>query len=261
MKKYIVVTFIFFLSFLFCGCVKKEKELNDLEVIKDRGYLIVGVKNDSPPFGYYDKNKKLVGIDIDIAKSIAEEIFHESSDAYIKFVPVTPRNRISKLNTKEVDILVATMSVNSKRRLVMEFSTPYFVASQKIMVKKTSEIANLHYFNKNGKIAIVMGTTGEQVISAIAPNSNVVGARSYAEAFKYLKDSKVDAVLGDDCILSGFKNNDYKIINRPYSKEFYAVAVRKSDKSKELLHLVNTAITQALDDKKLNYITKKWLAY
>lgn len=261
MKKYIVFTFVLMLSFLFCSCVKKEKELNDLEVIKKRGYIIVGVKTDSPPFGYYDKNKKLVGIDIDIAKNIASEIFHETSDAYIKFVPVTPQNRISKLNTKEVDVLVATMSVNEKRKLVMNFSMPYFITSQKIMVKKTSQIPNLYYFNKNGRIALIMGTTGEHVVSVIAPNANIVGAKTYAEAFNYLKNSKVDAVLGDDCILAGFINKNYKIINRPYSKEFYAVAVRKSDKSKELLHTVNTAIAEVLDDKKLNYITKKWLTY
>ena len=53
MKKYIIFTFFIILSlFLFCGCSKKEKELNDLETIKKRGHIIVGVKTDSPPLDF-----------------------------------------------------------------------------------------------------------------------------------------------------------------------------------------------------------------
>ena len=52
-----------------------------------------------------------------------------------------------------------------------------------------------------------------------------------------------------------------KIINRSYSREFYAVALRKSEKSKELLNSVNASIAQILDEKKLNLITKKWILY
>ena len=55
-------------------------------------------------------------------------------------------------------------------------------------------------------------------------------------------NKQVDAILGDDCILAGFKNNDLRIINKAYSREYYAVAVRKSEKSKELLNAINAAI-------------------
>ena len=125
---------------MFCGCSKKEKELNDLQVVKERGYLIAGVKNDSPPFGFY-KDNKLSGIDIDIARAIAKNIFKNDEYGAVEFIPVNAQNRISKLNAKEVDILVATMSVNNKRKLIMNFSTPYFVTSQKIMIRKTSKIS------------------------------------------------------------------------------------------------------------------------
>ncbi|MBR1616896.1 transporter substrate-binding domain-containing protein, partial [bacterium] len=148
MKKYIVFTFVLFLSVFSFGCTKKEKHLSDLEIIKDRGYVIVGVKEDAPPFGYYDKDGALRGIDIDLAKSISQEIFQTDSEDRIEFVLVNSRNRISKLNSKEVDMLVATMSVNDKRRLVIDFSTPYFVANQKLMVKSDSKITNINYFNK-----------------------------------------------------------------------------------------------------------------
>ncbi|MBQ7287604.1 MAG: transporter substrate-binding domain-containing protein [Candidatus Gastranaerophilales bacterium] len=263
MKKYIALTLIFLFSFFLfgCGVPKKEKELNDLEVVKKRGYLIVGVKEDSPPFGFRNKEGKLIGMDIDIAYEIARNIFNSNSFANVKFVVVNPQNRISKLNSKEVDVLVATMSVNEKRKLILEFSMPYFVARQKLMMLKTTKINNLQYFNKDGRLAIVMGTTGERVARLFAPSANLVGAKNYQEALDLLMNYKVDAILGDDCILAGYKNKNLKILNHAYSNEFYAVAIRKTRKSQELLNAVNSAIAQTLDERKLNLITKKWIAY
>ena len=261
MKKYTVLFLILIFSFFLFGCSKEEKKLNDLESIKKRGYLIVGVKDDSPPFGYYNKDGKLVGMDIDISYAIAEKIFNNSAYANIKFVSVSPQNRIQKLNSKEVDILVATMSINEKRKLIINFSTPYFVAKQKLLLRKTSKISNLQYFNKNGKLAIVLGTTGEKAARAFAPSANLVGVKSYTDAHKLLTEHKVDAVLGDDCILAGFLNKNLKLSNSSYSNEFYAVALRKSKASSELLEVVNMAVVQILDEKKLNLITKKWIAY
>ena len=254
MKKYIVLILISIFACFLCGCVKKKKELNDLQIIKKRDYIIVGVKTDSPPFGYYDKNDKLVGFDIDIAYAIAERIFGEKSYANVRFVPVNTQNRISKLNSKEVDILVATMSINSKRKLVMDFSAPYFVANQKLLVRKTSGAINLQYFNKSGRLAVVMGTTGERVARKFAPNANLVGTKGYREAYNLLINKQVDAILGDDCILAGFLNDNLRIINHSYSREFYAVAIRKTAKSKELLSMI-------MDDRDLNLITKKWILY
>lgn len=258
MKKYIVLTFLLIVAcILLTGCTKKDNKISDLDIIKQRGYLKVGVKIDTPPFGYYNKENKLVGIDIEIAKYIANTIFKNDNLTHIEYVPVNPQNRITKLNSSEVDILVATMSVNNKRKLIMDFSSPYFVASQKIMLKKTSKINHLQYFNKNGRLAVVLGTTGEKTSRLIAPNAHIIGAKTYNEAFNYLRNSQVDAILGDDCILEGFNDGNYKIVNRAYSSEFYAVAVRKTQKSKELLNLVNAALASFLDDNNINLVKKR----
>ncbi|MBQ9150354.1 transporter substrate-binding domain-containing protein [bacterium] len=261
MKKYIYISFIFLLSFFLFGCSKKQPELNDLQVIKNRGYLIVGTKTDSPPFGYYNKEGKLVGFDIDIAYAIAENIFGKKSFANVKFVKVDTQNRIAKLNSKEVDVLVATMSINDKRRLIMNFSAPYFIANQKLLIRKTSKIGNLQYFNKNGRLVVIMGTTGERVARNFAPNANLIGAKSYTQAINLLINNQVDGILGDDCILAGYLNDNLKIINHSYSKEYYAVAVRKTNKSKELLNALNAAVASILDERQLNFITKKWIVY
>ncbi len=260
MKKYIAFTIIFLLIIFFFNSTSfyEKKELSDLEAIKKRGYVIVGVKSDSPPFGFY-KDGKLQGVDVELAQNIANYIFQSESPANIEFVEVNAQNRIQKLNSKEVDMLVSTMSINEKRKLVMAFSVPYFVANQKLMVKKSSKINHLQYFNKDGRLAVVMGTTGEKISRLIAPNAHFIGAKSYNEAYNLLLNNQVDAILGDDCILSGYLNDKFRIVNRSYSREYYAVAIRKSEKSKELLNLINSAITAMLDEKRLNLIKARYI--
>ncbi len=250
MKKYILILVVVFSCLMCSGCFNRAQELTDLDEIIQRGYLIAGVKGDSPPFGYY-KDNSLIGIDIDIAKQIANDIFQTNSEANVRFVKVNPQNRIAKLNSKEVDILVATMSVNDKRKLVINFSIPYFLTSQKLIVRKDSKITHINYFNSSGRLGVVLGTTGERIIRLIAPSARITGARSYKEAVNLLLTNQVDGIIGDDCILKAYVTKDLKIINKSYSKEYYAVAVRKSDKSRELLDMVNSSISAMIDEKKI----------
>ena len=251
MKKYIVFTLFLILSFILAGCSDKKKLTDDLDIILDRGYIIVGVKTDSPPFGYY-KYGKHAGLDINLAQEIAAYIFNTDSPDKIQYVNVTPQNRISKLNSGEVDILIATMSVNEKRKLVINFSNPYYATAQKLMVKKDSKISGLNQFGSNNKLAVIMGTTGEKIARLAAPNASLIGAKTYTEAFNYLQNSQIDAILGDEAILTGFLNPNYKIINRAYSREYYAVATRKQDNSKELLNKINIVVARYTDKNKLN---------
>lgn len=250
MKKYILFTILFLFSFVLSGCSFNKKEPDDLETIINRGYIIVGVKSDSAPFGYY-KNGKRAGFDIELSKKIAYHIFNSDEEDKIKFVNITPQNRISKLNSGEVDILVATMSINEKRKLVINFSDPYYITGQKLMVKKDSKISDISRLGSKDKLVVVMGTTGEKVARNISPNTTLVGAKSYNEAFNYLQNSQATAILGDEAILSGYLTKKYKILNRCYSREYYAVAVRKQKNSAELLNKINIAVAEFLDNKKI----------
>ena len=134
--------------------------------------------------------------------------------------------------------------------------TYIYVTSQKLMVRKDSKITHINYFNTSGKLGVVLGTTGERLIRLMAPTARIVGARSYKEATKLLEEGQVDGVVGDDCILRGYLSTKVKIINKSYSRDFYAVALRKSDKSKELMDSVNSSISAIQDEKKSKNIKK-----
>src|SRR5699024_9658782 len=132
---------------------------------------------------------------------------------HVKFIPLKPSERISALNTGKVDIVIATLSVNERRKDIIDFSRPYFVAGQAIMVPRYSRISSISQLN-NKPVAIVLGTTGEKTLRLLAPNANAVGTLTYKEAFELLKQNKVDAILADDSLLYGLllETRGYKIL-------------------------------------------------
>ena len=136
-----------------------------LKTIKNRGYIIVGVKTDTRPFGYLE-NGKNVGFDVDIAKYITKDIFHDSSK--IEFVQVTPSNRLYFLNVEKVDMVVATMTTSTERRRIINFSKPYFVAGQALLVRTGSPIKNLADLD-NKNVGVLYGSTAEKNIRMMIP--------------------------------------------------------------------------------------------
>lgn len=227
-----------------------------LKVIKNRGYIIVGVKTDTRPFGYLE-NGKNVGFDIDIAKYIAKDIFHDSSK--VKFVQVTPSNRLYFLNVENVDMIIATMTTSPERRAIINFSKPYFVAGQAILVRRGSKINGLADL-ENKNLGVLYGSTAEKNIRIIAPSVNVYGYKTYHDAYNALKAGKIQAITSDDTILRNYAliDSSVKLLPKRYTKEFYAVGVRKGDDTKALLKVIDMNISNMLNDGTLTSLKRKW---
>lgn len=227
-----------------CGCGKKQKEeqiTNDLENIIKKDELVVGIKTDSYPFGYIDEKGHYAGFDAALARLIARGIL--GCDKKVKYVPVTSSDRMMKLYSKEVDMLIATMSVTSKRQEILDFSNPYYVAGQSVLVKKGSSIKSLKDLTNKTAI-IVFGSTSEQSLRTVIPSLKVVGYKTYSEALKALKEDKADAIVSDNTILLGMQLKDDSVVLLPkrYTKEPYAVAFRKGAESQDLIRAVNNVI-------------------
>ncbi|MCX4274383.1 MAG: transporter substrate-binding domain-containing protein [Candidatus Gastranaerophilales bacterium] len=257
----LLFTFLFFLSlFGLFGCAGQSREPKDLLArIKFRNKIIVGIKNDSKPFGYVEDGE-LKGFDIDIAKSISKSLLGDDKGELIEFVVVTPESRISDLNSGYVDIVIATMSISAKRNHIIDFTNPYYVAGQALMVKEGSKINSIQSLNTR-RAGIILGTTGEKTIRQLAPNATVVAKKNYNEAFNLLKEDRVDAILADDSILYGFimNNEGYKILPARYTKEFYAIALRQGEENKELKDALNKILNNMQQTGKLNRIKEKWI--
>ena len=255
-----IITLLFLTAFICCGCGKKEEipVANDLNDIIKRDNIVVGIKTDTYPFGFYDQKGHIVGYDAALAKLIARGIV--GSEKKVKFVPVTASDRIMKLYSGDIDMIIATMSINSTRSHIVDFTNPYFIAGQALMVPSGSKVNSIESLNTK-KAGIILGTTCEKTIRHLAPNATIIGRKTYSEVFNLLKENKVDAILADDSILYGFvmDNRGYKILPARYTKEYYSIALRKGDESKELKEELNKLIDFMQQSGRLNRIKEKWI--
>lgn len=260
MNKKIFGILILFLVICFTGCTKKEENTDTLDKVLTRGKLIVGVKYDTKPFGYMNEHQQIVGYDIDLAKIIAKSILGDENK--VEFKQVTPSNRILALNSGEVDMIIATMTITPQRQQVVDFSYPYYVAGQAVLVPKDSKITSMS--DLNGKrVIIIFGSTAEKNLRAIAPEAVITGYKTYIDGYSALKHGRADAMTSDDTILMGFALQDcsLKLLPKRYSKEPYAVAFKKGPDSVRLKSKVDFIIKGISKTGELKQLKAKWIKY
>ncbi len=243
--------------FVLTGCSKKEEKSDLLATIKKRGELIVGVKYDSKPFGFVE-NGKLQGYDIDIAHLMAKRLL--GNENLVRFVEVTPSNRISKLNSGEVDMLIATLTITPKRLEVVDFSVPYFYTGQAIMIRRGTSIKTVGDLNGR-RVIIILGTTGERNLRYFAPEAILQGYKSYQDGFQGMLNRKAEALSTDDAIIAGFvmEHPEFMMLPQRYTQEGYGIAFRKGSETLSLQNEVNLAINELRRKGYLNYLKSQWL--
>lgn len=255
MKRMISLLILIFCAHLLCGCVGQKSKNSTLERIKLKKEIVVGIKTDSKPFGFVE-NGEIKGFDADVARYISKTLFGLEDN--IVFVPVDAQSRIEALNTHKVDMVIATMSITPSRSEVVDFTIPYYIAGQVIMVRNDSKIRSINDLN-NKNVVFVLGTTGERTLRQLAPNAKIIGSVDYNDAFNKLKNNEVEAILADDSLLYGFimDNPGYKILPKRYAREYYAIAVEKSQ-NEELKKVLNNVLQNMQESGTLHRVRQKW---
>lgn len=255
----LISIFLCLVAFYFL-VLKPEKyvEKDVYESIMKSGIIKIGINTDSKPFAYYNEDGLLVGYDVELAKYIAGYIL--GSDKNIKFVPVTPSNRLLKISTGEVDIVIATMTITPQRQQVIEFSIPYDTAGQALLVRSTSKISSIGDLT-GLNVGVIWGTTAEKNMTSLVPTAHIVGFKTYIDAYQALKNGKIDAITSDDTILSRFltDNSEVTLLPKRYSKEPYGIGFRKGKGSDKLKKTLDDAILDLKQKNIINKLHKKWL--
>ena len=251
----IVWTVFWFYDYSKDNATKKNTDL--YKMVLSRGYLIVGVKTDSKPFGFIDANGKNAGFDVDIAHYIAKEILHDENK--VKFVPVKESERLYMLNLGEVDFVIATMTITPKRQHFADFSNAYYITGQTLLVRSGSSIRSLADLN-NKNVGVIFGSTAEETIKFLLPTAHVLGYRTYQEAYTALKNGAVLGITSDDALLRPFALNDgsVKLLQKRYSRDSYGIAFRRGDESSYMIDVVNNVISDMDKRGVLVNLKRKW---
>lgn len=235
-----------------------EFDENDLySEIMQRGFIKVGINPDSKPFGFYDEKGNIIGYDADLAAYVAKYIIKDQTK--VKFITVTPSNRLIKASTGEVDIVISTVTITPQRQEVVSFSRAYDSAGQALLVKANSSVSGLQDL-AGQSIGVVFGTTAEKNIQRLVPTAHIQGYRTYQDAYKALKAGAIAAISSDDTILNRFVLTDksVKLLPRRYSNEPYGIAFKKGNSTKRLKEELDFAINDMQRKGILNSLHNKW---
>lgn len=247
-----------FLIFIVAGCAKKVNQSDLYNSILKRDKLIVGISFDSKPFGFLDSNGQVKGLEADLAREIADRLLGDENK--VEFKNVTSQDRIKVATNDEVDMVISTMTINSQRKKVVDFSSPYFIAGQVICVKKQSKINSLDDL-LNKRVIVVLGTTGEKNIKSFAPNALIQGYINNSDAIDAFKTGNDDAITTDDSLLLGLVQEDgkYHLLPKRLTKEPYGIAFKKSRHTKTFKESVDKIIDDMKEDGTLENIKGKWI--
>jgi polar amino acid transport system substrate-binding protein len=228
-----------------------------VENIKARGRLIVGLDMGSNLFSFRDPiTGEITGFDVDIAGEVARDIF--GTPGQVEYRILSSADRITALQNNQVDIVVKTMSITCERKKVVNFSTVYLVANQRILAARDSPIAQAN--DLSGKrVCAVKGTTSLQRIQEINPSPIVIEVVTWADCLVALQQRQVDAVSTDDSILAGLVAQDpyLHIVGPSMNEEPYGIGVNLQNTG--LVRFVNGTLDRIRRDGTWSTLYRKWL--
>lgn len=219
--------------------------------LSQAGSVKVGIKFDQPGFGLSGLSGGYEGFDVEIAKIIAGGL--GISPDKIQFSEATSAVREQVIENGQVDMVVATYTINDKRKERISFAGPYYEAGQQIMTTKDNTVItgpDSLKANPDQKVCSVTGSTpSENIKPYLAGPDQLVLFDQYSQCADALGNGQVQAVTTDNVILLGFvsKSNDkYKLVGEQFTQEPYGVGIAKGDTA--FCGFINEQLTKASQD-------------
>lgn len=162
-----------------------------LEKIAGAGKIVVGIKNDYRPWGYLDSAGNIVGLEIELAKDIAQRL-----DVEVELVPVVASNRMEFLQQGRIDLIIATLGDNPQRRQVVGMIEPnYYAAGANVLAPKANGLTE--WSDLEGKdLCAIQGSYYLREITQ-KYNANIVAFAGVAEATAALTNGSCVALVYD----------------------------------------------------------------
>ena len=197
------------------------------------------------PYEYYE-NDEIVGVDIEIAKEIANYMGKKLvvKDVYFDSI-------INELNSGKADMALAGMSITEERLEEVDFSYEYIKSRQVVIVRDGSNINDIKdIYNK--KVAVQLGSVADQYFSDKYPNTSLVRQKKYLSMVEDLKANKVDLIVMDELPAKEIVrvNNGLKIIDGYVFEDSYGIAVKKGNS--ELLKAINVVLERLISEGKID---------
>jgi glutamate transport system substrate-binding protein len=220
-----------------------------MAALAEAGTIRIGTKFTQPLFGLEGPDGKPVGFDVEIGKIIAANLGIDEDD--IEWVNTVSANREPFIQSGEVDIVVATYTINDDRKEVISFAGPYYIAGQDIMVAAGNPegIDGPEWFadNPDATVCSVGGSTSLTNIQEYT--TNVLEAADYADCLEPIRNGTAVAVTTDNVILAGLADQnagEFEVLGTTFTEEPYGIGLAKDDDA--FRSWINDVLEQAYED-------------
>lgn len=208
--------------------------------IEARGQLIVAVKENWRPLGFRTQNGQLRGLEIALARRLAEDLL--GNPEAVTLQPVSNLDRLRVVADGEVDLAIAGITATESRARLVSFSPPYYLDGVTFVTLET-ELQNLKDLSHR-TLALLDGSSTLAALRYFLPTAQLVGVASYAEGKARLETGEADAFAGDSSVLAGWVQEypQYRLLSFQLSVEPLCVAMPKGLQYDELRRRVREAI-------------------
>lgn len=258
MKKNIFLTIVMIFSLILAACGTNDAsagEGNGSSVEKKK--LKVATEANYAPFVYLDKGE-ITGFDADFMKAVAKEAGYDIELVNVGWDPL-----FVEVKDKLSDLGICAITINDEREQTYDFSVPYYLSTNEILVPEGSDIESAADLKNNKVVAVLGGTTGQEAVESILGknNKNIKKFDNNNLAILEMISGGADAVVADNAVVEEYaKNNpDKKLVvikdEEGFEKEFYGIMFPKGS---ELKKDFDVALTKVLENGVYAKIYEQW---
>lgn len=224
--------------------------------IQSAGVIRIGVKCDTPPFGFSGPDGKPVGIEVEMAKQIAIYAFGSPDKATLTCV--SSDARIPSLNGGKIDMILATLGKTLKRAEVIDFSGSYYWGTSNVVVAKDSPVQKIA--DLGGKrILATKGGSQANWFRQNMPTVEIMQLNSTADSIQALIQGRADAYAADGELIAtvSYNNPRLRVVEEGFDLGANAIGIKKNEP--ELLAFVNAAINKMRQEKFYPDVVRKFV--
>jgi glutamate transport system substrate-binding protein len=199
-----------------------------MAALNEAGTIRIGTKFDQPLFGLKGPSGDPEGFDVEIGKIIAAKLGIAADK--IEWTETVSANREPFIQNGQVDLVIATYTINDKRKEVISFAGPYYMAGQSILTLADNDTIKGEDDLVGQPVCSVSGSTPAANLEALG--AQVVLTDTYSNCLEPLRNGSVVAVSTDNVILAGLaaqNEGEFKVVGDPFTEEPYGIGLKKDD--------------------------------
>ena len=229
-----------------------------LDRILKKGELVVGTVGNMPPLNMTSKDGEVIGLEADMAHYIAGSMGVELKMTTMPFVKLLPA-----LKNREIDMIMADMTMTGQRNLEVAFVGPYFISGKAFLTKRKTIAAAIDPIEINSpgtRLVALEGSTSQMFIETVISKATMTTTLDFDQAVDLVIQDKVDALMADYpiCVFYTLRYRDKGLVSiiTPLTYEPIGIAIPPSDPL--LMNWMENFMKTMKSSGRLKKLKKKW---